>query len=150
VEELGMSAGKQVVFDLDGTLYSVDIERVERILTAPKLTPLPSQPEDVLGIFDLAGRMTPVVSLRHRFGLRSLEDGYVIVVRTNVGPCGWQVDRLDGIEEPEALEDCPPFLAGRVHQAVQGVFRAGKRLVTVLEPDDCSVELAEEELVAAA
>ncbi len=145
-----MSAEKQVVFDLDGTLYSVDIERVERILTAPQLTPLPSQPDDVLGIFDLAGRMTPVVSLRQRFGLRPAAEGYVIVVRTDVGPCGWQVDRLDGIDEPEALEACPPFLAGRVHQAVRGVFRSGERLVTVLEPDACSVELAEEELLAAA
>ena len=147
-----MGTGKQVVFELGASSYAVGIDRVERILPAQKLTPLPGQPADIKGVFDLRGRMVPTVDLRVRFGQGERDGGFFVVVSTPEGACAWRVDQVTGIEDCGELEACPPILAAQVHQAVAGVFRQGDQLVTVLDPDRCGAQFsaAEPEALLAA
>lgn len=68
------AAGRQVVaLHLGDEIYGVDIACVNTVLTPQPITPVPHVPEYVRGIMNLRGRILPVVDLRIRFGLPSLD-----------------------------------------------------------------------------
>ena len=57
-----------VIFELHNSLYAVDAMVVRQILRLPALTYIKSMPSCVVGVFDLGGRIVPVVNLDLRFG----------------------------------------------------------------------------------
>ena len=56
-------------FVLDRTLYALPLSAVVRVIMAVMVSPLPRAPEIVLGVFNLSGRILPVVNIRRRFHL---------------------------------------------------------------------------------
>jgi purine-binding chemotaxis protein CheW len=59
-----------IVFKLDGQKFSLRLTSVDRIERAVEITPLPTMPENVLGIVNLKGQIVPVFNIRRRFRLR--------------------------------------------------------------------------------
>jgi purine-binding chemotaxis protein CheW len=55
-----------VVFLLEGQRFAIAVERVQRVLAAVEITPLPGAPHNVAGVIDLHGDVTPVIDLRRR------------------------------------------------------------------------------------
>jgi purine-binding chemotaxis protein CheW len=73
------------LFTLDAGRYALSLEVVERVVPALELTPLPTAPDIVQGVFNLHGRIVPVMNLRRRFGLpeRAIElSDHLIVAQT--------------------------------------------------------------------
>ena len=64
-----------VVFTLGEQRYGLRLAVVERIVRAVEITALPSAPDIVLGVINVAGRVVPVVNIRKRFGLPDKEMG---------------------------------------------------------------------------
>src|SRR4051812_7313846 len=58
-----------VVFVLDGQRYAVPLDKVERVIRAVEVTPLPNAPAIVCGVIDVGGSVLPVLSLRRRLRL---------------------------------------------------------------------------------
>lgn len=58
-----------VLFWLDGQRYALPLEAVERVIRAVAATPVPSAPDFVMGLINLAGRILPAISLRRCLGL---------------------------------------------------------------------------------
>lgn len=56
-----------VLFRLDRRRFALPLAKVERVLRAVEVTPLPHAPEIVLGAIDLKGHVTPVLDVRRRF-----------------------------------------------------------------------------------
>lgn len=54
-----------VVFTLDEQRYGLPVERVERVVRAAEITPLPLAPQTVLGAVTLQGEVVPVLNVRH-------------------------------------------------------------------------------------
>lgn len=54
---------------IDGRRYAVELSRVERVLRMVASTPLAKAPAIVVGVFDYAGELVPVLNVRRRFGL---------------------------------------------------------------------------------
>jgi len=82
-------------FLLDGTLYALRLETVERVVPAANLTPLPGAPAVVLGLLDFEGRIVPVVDIRARFRLPVREMGvedFIIIAKTSRKTLGILVD----------------------------------------------------------
>ncbi len=65
--------GKYLSFQLGSELYGVAIMRVREIIALLDITPLPDVPNYVKGVINLRGRIIPVVDLRARLGLESVE-----------------------------------------------------------------------------
>jgi purine-binding chemotaxis protein CheW len=56
-----------LVFSLEGKLYALGLESVQRVIRSVSITPLPAMPAIMLGIIDLGGAVVPVMDIRGRF-----------------------------------------------------------------------------------
>lgn len=57
-----------LTFDVNGCRYAVDVARVVEVVPRIALRPIPHAPPFLAGLFDLGGRMVPVVDLGVRLG----------------------------------------------------------------------------------
>ncbi len=83
-------AGKYLSFNLGGETYGLEILKVQEINGITDVTRVPRTPDYVLGVINLRGRVIPVIDLRAKFGMESVENTdrtCIIVV---------QMDREDG------------------------------------------------------
>lgn len=93
LDPLGMM--RAFTFLLEGTLYALPLDAVERVVPAAALTPLPGAPAIVLGLLDFEGRIVPVVDVRARFRLPGREmgiDDCIIIAATARRTLGILVD----------------------------------------------------------
>jgi len=77
--EAGVAAGQYLTFILAGEEYGVEILRVQEIKGWNDVTPIPNTPDHVLGVLNLRGAIVPIVDLRKRFGLETVEFGKTTV-----------------------------------------------------------------------
>lgn len=80
--------GQFLTFILDNEEYGVEILRVQEIRGWSKVTPIPNSPTYLKGVINLRGSIVPIIDLRERFGMDSLEYGsttVVIVLRVENG-----------------------------------------------------------------
>ncbi len=66
-------AGKYLTFELGRESYGVPVLKVREIIRAVDITPVPRMPSYVKGVFNLRGKVLPVIDLRVRFGLEKAE-----------------------------------------------------------------------------
>ena len=70
----GMAGHNQVVIFLLGEQrYGLALSSVVKAARMVEITPLPNAPDIVLGVINVRGKLTPVVSLRRRFHLPERE-----------------------------------------------------------------------------
>jgi purine-binding chemotaxis protein CheW len=66
-------AGKYLTFTLGNEEYGVPVLKVREIIKVMDITQVPQVPVHVLGVINLRGKVIPVIDLRRKFGLPSLE-----------------------------------------------------------------------------
>ncbi len=71
-----------LIFHIEKQKYALDLNCVERILLAVQYTPMPSNPEYVLGAINIHGDIIPVINTRKLLGLQPKEitpsDNYIL------------------------------------------------------------------------
>jgi purine-binding chemotaxis protein CheW len=104
-----------LTFLLAGEEYGVDILRVQEIKGWDKVTRIPHTPDYVLGVINLRGAVVPIIDLRRRFGLETIDFGpttVVIVVRVMNGlterTVGVVVDAVSEVYNVDAADTKPP------------------------------------------
>jgi purine-binding chemotaxis protein CheW len=58
-----------VLFTIDGNLYALHLDAIERVIHAIFITPIPKAPDIVAGVINIEGTVIPVIDLRKRFNL---------------------------------------------------------------------------------
>ncbi|MDM8556498.1 chemotaxis protein CheW [Desulfococcaceae bacterium HSG7] len=115
-----IEAQSYLIFQLHETSYGVEAMAVQEIFRLPELTPMEESPDFIAGVFNLRGRIVPVVDLDMRIGGASgqfhLFDSVVVVEigdndNLNVGMIVNEVRDVIAIS-PDAIERAP-FLADR-------------------------------------
>ena len=139
-------------FLLDGTLYALRLDTVERVVPAAALTPLPGAPAIVLGLIDFEGRIVPVVDIRARFRLPGREMGIedcIIIATTARRTLGILVDTPgEVIEMAEAdIDRGTGVLLGSEY--IEGVVRLDVGLVLIHDLESF-LSLEEEKSIAGA
>ena len=84
----GDKENKFLTFRLGEEEYGVEILRVREIIGIIDVTPLPQIPDYVKGVINLRGKIIPVIELRAKFALPSIEyteETCVIVVEVSEG-----------------------------------------------------------------
>src|SRR5258706_1827385 len=76
----GRDAKQYLTFLLADAEYGVDILRVQEIKGWDTVTALPNTPEYVRGVMNLRGTIVPIIDLRQRFGLATIDYGLTTVV----------------------------------------------------------------------
>jgi purine-binding chemotaxis protein CheW len=130
-----------VSFAVEGQEYALPIDQVQEIVQAPEsVSHVPNAGSRVLGVIDLRGRLLPVVSMRHVFGLAvtPLEpQNRIVVVNIDGGVVGVVMDTVrEVLRVPHQLvAPLPSVVTGDGRSTeVESVCRLedGKRLVSVL------------------
>lgn len=118
VKAMGEKEGKYLTFTLDDEEYGIGILKIKEIIGMMPVTTVPQTPDFVKGVINLRGKVIPVVDLRLRFGLKSIEYNErtcIVVVEiaspTSTVMIGVVVDAVSEVLniKGDDIEDTPTF-----------------------------------------
>ncbi|OQX27830.1 MAG: chemotaxis protein CheW [Desulfobacteraceae bacterium IS3] len=118
VKEIGDKEGKYLTFALADEEYGIGILKIKEIIGMMPITFVPQTPKFVKGVVNLRGKVIPVIDLRLRFGMKSIDynDRTCIIVVEIAGETGKVMIGIvvDTVSEVlnikgEDIEDTPGF-----------------------------------------
>lgn len=134
-----MSTIKYILtFTLNNLLFAVDSLSVREIIWLPALTPLEEAPQYISGVFNLRGKIVPVMDLNVRFGhgqkpyhindsiiILEVEDTFMGIIVNDVH---------DVIEVPESdIETAPSYGKKDIHpHFIAGEVKVGEDIIMLL------------------
>lgn len=126
-----------VVFTLADVEYALPVSFVLQMDTFSGATAVPGTPDYVAGIVTVRGRVVPVVDLRRRLGLPSVEptlDSRIIVAQVEDRVAALSVDRAREVLalDTSKHQPAPPLVSERSSGLVDGVHAMGPRLLLLL------------------
>ncbi|MGE3539896.1 MAG: chemotaxis protein CheW [Candidatus Tectimicrobiota bacterium] len=141
----GSSDARQyLTFLLADAEYGVDILRVQEIKGWDLVTALPNTPGYVRGVMNLRGTIVPIIDLRQRFGLDTIDYGLttvVVVVRVmherGSRIMGLVVDAVSDVynisdTDMRAAPECANTVSG---DCVRGLATVHGKMVIILDID---------------
>ncbi len=136
-------------FTIDKEEYGIDLLKVQTIIRLPHITNLPKAPKFVKGIINLRGAVIPIIDLREKFGLETLEYGSTtraIIVEINGRTTGIVVDRVSQVVkiDKSKIQDSPVVVGGIASDFIEGVSELGEELIILLKIERI---LSEEEVI---
>jgi len=124
--------------------YGVDILRVQEIRGWDVVTPIPNTPAYVKGVINLRGTIVPIVDLRERFGLESIEYGptTVVIVLKVIGESserimGIVVDAVSDVYNIDNadMKPAPDFGSSVSIDFVRGLSTVSETMLIILDID---------------
>jgi purine-binding chemotaxis protein CheW len=125
-------------FEVQGSLYALDVSQLREVVRWQTVTPLPRAPELIEGVVDLRGTVVPVIDLARALGRGAVETGArarIVVTEIDGLVVGLSVDAaIEVLSIDVSLMDDPPALAVQAgYGATRAVVRrAGADPVMVL------------------
>lgn len=140
IEEQSVDELQVVIFALDNNHYGVHILEVQEIIKYQEITKLPNTPYFVEGIVNLRGKIIPVMDLRKRFGLESMEineNWKILILKTEEFSFGIMVDNISEVERlpVSIIEEPPAVVSGIKGKYINGIAKTDKRLLILLDVD---------------
>ncbi len=114
VNETLVEGGKFLSFFLGSEEYAIEILKVQEIIGLLPITPVPKMPAYVRGVLNLRGKIVPIMNLRVRFELPTVEDTEetcIIVIQEDKHLMGIVVDKVSEVADIETkqIEAVPSF-----------------------------------------
>jgi purine-binding chemotaxis protein CheW len=137
-------AGKYLTFKLGAEEFGLEILKVQEIIKMMDITKVPRTPEFVRGVINLRGKVIPVVELRLKFDMSTVEvtdKTCVIVVQVahsaGTVTMGAIVDEVSEVLDisGEQIEPSPEFGTSVNTDFILGMGKVGKRVVMLLDVD---------------
>ena len=137
-------SGKYLVFQLDREEFGIRVLKVREIMGVQQITAVPQTPAHIKGVFNLRGKVIPVVDLRLKFGLAQQEYTQrtciiVVQVQHDSTPLlmGIVVDGVSEVLNLAAadIEDTPDFGDGAATPYLLGLAKVKGKVKTLLEID---------------
>ena len=149
-KETNNLGGKYLTFFLVGEEYGLEILKVQEIIGIMDVTPVPRTPKYIRGVINLRGKVIPVVELRAKFEMTTIEytdETCIIVVQTHGLQMGIIVDKVsEVIDIPAAdIEDAPSFGEGVHTDYILGIGKSDNGVKLLL---DIGKVLTDDELLA--
>jgi len=141
-QQIGLTTdGSQyLTFQLGEELYGVDILRVQEIKGYTTVTKIPNTPPHIKGVLNLRGTIVPIVELRTKFGMPTIDYTLftvivVVVVRDRI--MGLVVDSVSDVLNIDKKDvQPPPQFGAKVDVSVlTGIGKSGDKLVALLNID---------------
>lgn len=136
--ESGTNELEVLIFGLGSGVYGINVAKVREVIRPMSVAACPNQPPTVKGIFNLRGRVLPLIDLRDYLKIVPHEGGLsqqrVIVTEFNGFDAAFLVDRVERIHRLSWSEMRPPTDALQCpNQAVTGITKLDDRLVLMLD-----------------
>lgn len=136
--------GKYLTFTLAEEEYGIGILKIKEIIGMMPITTVPQTPEFVKGVINLRGKVIPVIDLRLRFGMDSIdytERTCIIVVEiegsTGTIQIGIVVDAVSEVLniKGEDIENTPTFGTKLDTEYILGMAKMGGGVKILLDID---------------
>jgi purine-binding chemotaxis protein CheW len=156
---MGGKEGKYLTFALSGEEYGISILKVKEIIGIMAITPVPQTPGYVKGVINLRGKVIPVIDLRLKFDMESIdytERTCIIVVEISSGDrkilMGIVVDSVSEVLniKPGEIADTPTFGAKMDTGYILGMAKMGDGVKILLDIDRVLSNHEIEEVASAA
>ncbi len=130
--------GQYLTFQLMTEQYGVPIATVREINRVGEITPVPKTPDFVKGVMNLRGKIIPVINLRARFGMASIDytrDTCIIVIDTDFGQVGMIVDAVREVADLHQNQiEPPPVLGNEETMAfIRGMGKLEDRVIILVD-----------------
>jgi len=135
-------AGKYLTFMIGKEEFGVAVLKVREIMGIQDITAVPQTPNYLKGVINLRGKVIPVIDLRLKFGLPSIEFTQrtcIIVVQVNSGSIlllmGIVVDEVSEVMTmaPGDIEDTPDFGASVATTYILGMAKIKGKVKILLD-----------------
>ncbi len=131
-------AGQYLTFQLMSEQYGVPIASVREINRVGEITPVPKTPEFVKGVMNLRGKIIPVINLRVRFGMPSVDytrDTCIIVIDSDFGQVGMIVDAVREVADFSQNQIEPPPMLGneKTMDFIRGMGKFEDRVIILID-----------------
>lgn len=144
VHAMADKEGKYLTFNLANEEYGIGILKIKEIIGMMPITSVPQTPEFVKGVINLRGKVIPVLDLRRRFGLESMNytERTCIIVVEIAGTAGKIMIGLvvDSVSEvlnikAEVIEETPTFGAKLNTDYLLGMAKIGNNVKILIDID---------------
>jgi len=142
--DLKSLAGKYLTFKLANETYGIEILKVQEIIGLMSITSIPRTPNFVRGVINLRGKVIPVIELRKKFDMETVEDTdhtCIIVVQVvgangpiTMGVIVDEVSEVVDISENQ-IEPAPSFGASIDTAFIMAMGKLGEAVVILLDID---------------
>jgi purine-binding chemotaxis protein CheW len=130
-------------FFVDERYLGVPVERVQEVLRAQPVTPVPLAHPHIAGLLNLRGRIVTALDMRARLDVAhdaagSVAGGATIIVTGPDGPLALQVDALGDVVavDDERFEPPPDTLDADRRRLIKGAFKLADALLLDLNLDE--------------
>ncbi len=135
--EVERTLQRRIVFRLSDEFYGVDIRQVKEIIRPVHITRVPKTASYVEGVFNLRGRVVPVLNLRRRFNIEESE-GWAqrfLVAEHKGALVGLMVDAVEGVLEFTGEMVLPPPVLTETfnREFLDGIVKRGEEIVILLD-----------------
>lgn len=127
-----------LLFEIGGDFFGIGVEHTEGVVDCPRLTPLPSAPEGMIGVASVRGRMTLVIDLSLK--ANPGEGKPRLILLKGESQLGLLAERVEGILalEPEKIgkrksSDKSAAQAAEARWAAAAQFKHEGRIVSLLD-----------------
>lgn len=132
--------GKYLTFALGVEHYAIEIRHVVDIIGIQEITVVPNQPEYIMGVINLRGKIIPTMDVRKRFKKDYMDYNdrtCIIVVELNAISVGLIVDTvLEVLNIPDdQIAEPPTFNADFKNKFILGIGKIGNQIVILLDSD---------------
>jgi purine-binding chemotaxis protein CheW len=132
--------GKFLSFFLADEEYGIEILKVQEIIGMMAVTRVPRTPGFVRGVINLRGKVIPIVDLRSKFGMETVEqtdETCIIVVKTDGVEIGVVVDRVSEVLDiaDKDIDDTPSFGVDLHTDFILGIGKSGAKVKILLDID---------------
>jgi len=137
-------SGKYLTFTLGAEEFGLQILKVREIIGYMDITAVPRAPHDVRGVINLRGQVVPIVDMRARFGMESVEvtdQTCIIVVEVRAGRqsfhTGIIVDRVCEVLDIDGkdIEPTPQFDGSVDTSFILGMGKIDNKVKILLDID---------------
>ena len=136
--------GKYLTFALGEEEYGIGILKIREIIGIMPITSVPRTPDFVKGVINLRGKVIPIIDLRLKFGMESMEytdRTCIIVVEINARDSTIQIGTIvDTVSEvlnikAEDIEDTPAFGTSLDTEYILGMAKVSGGVKILLDID---------------
>ena len=149
IVSLSQLAGKYLTFKLDAETYGIEILKIQEIIGILCITHVPNAPHYIRGVFNLRGKVIPVIDLRLKFNMKPQEDTertcIVVVQVTSIMAesgngyvtMGVLVDEVSEVSDIAGgqIEPPPSFGSSVDSSFIMGMGKINDRVVILLDAD---------------
>jgi purine-binding chemotaxis protein CheW len=145
VEKQAEASQQFLTFLLDDQEYGLEIFKIREIRGYSPITPIPNVPPHVRGVMNLRGTVLPVIDLRMKFRLPTVEyNKFTVIVIATVADktVGLLVDAVSDVllVSHDAMREAPDFGSAVDTRFINGVFESREHLTVALNLEELLTE----------